>query len=77
MVYFLRHRHNMGSRGTSRFPDAVVYGKLGVLRLRDVPLRASLLRSGVPPGPTEFPSRDTPVVAASSSQLDIASGLDD
>ena len=38
VVYFLRHRHNMASRGSSRFPDAVVYGKLGVLRLRDVPL---------------------------------------
>jgi RNA-directed DNA polymerase len=39
VLYFLRHRHKVASRGTSRFSDAVVYGKLGVLRLRDVHLR--------------------------------------
>jgi len=39
VLYFLRHRHKVASRGTSCFSDAVVYGKLGVLRLRDVHLR--------------------------------------
>jgi RNA-directed DNA polymerase len=35
---FLRHRHKVHSRGSSGFSDAVVFGKLGVLRLRDVHL---------------------------------------
>jgi RNA-directed DNA polymerase len=35
---FLRNRRKVSSRGTSRFPEAVVFGKLGVLRLRDVHL---------------------------------------
>jgi RNA-directed DNA polymerase len=39
VLHFLRHRHKVASRGTSRFSDAVVYGKLGVLRLRHVHLR--------------------------------------
>jgi RNA-directed DNA polymerase len=39
VLYFLRHRHKMASRGTSHFSDAIVYGTLGVLRLRDVHLR--------------------------------------
>ncbi len=30
---FLKRRHKVQSRGTSRFPDAVVFGKLGVLHL--------------------------------------------
>jgi RNA-directed DNA polymerase len=36
--YFLRHRHKVSSRGYTIFSDAVVFGKLGVLRLRDVHL---------------------------------------
>ena len=36
--YFLRHRHKVSSRGTTRFSDAVVFGDLRVLRLRDVHL---------------------------------------
>src|SRR6202451_708032 len=35
---FLRHRHKVPSRGSAHFTDAVVFGKLGVLRLRDVHL---------------------------------------
>src|SRR5262249_14454699 len=35
---FLRHRHKVASRGATRFSDAVVFGDLGVLRLRDVHL---------------------------------------
>ena len=35
---FLRHRHKVHSRGSFGFSDAVVFGKLGVLRLRDVHL---------------------------------------
>ena len=31
---FLTRRHKVPSRGTRRFPDSVVFGKLGVLRLR-------------------------------------------
>jgi RNA-directed DNA polymerase len=31
---FLRHRHKVGSRGTTWFPDQVVFGQLGVLELR-------------------------------------------
>jgi RNA-directed DNA polymerase len=34
--HFLRHRHRVSSRGTSSFSDAVVFGRLGVLRLRHV-----------------------------------------
>jgi RNA-directed DNA polymerase len=36
--HFLRRRHTVQSRGTRRFSDDVVFGKLGVLRLRDVQL---------------------------------------
>ena len=36
--YFLRHRHKVASRGTARFSDPVVFGEMGVLRLRDVHL---------------------------------------
>jgi len=35
---FLRRRHKVQSRGTNRFSDEVVFGELGVLRLRRVPL---------------------------------------
>src|ERR1700681_3248031 len=35
---FLRHRHKEASRGATKFSDAVVFGDLGVLRLRDVHL---------------------------------------
>jgi RNA-directed DNA polymerase len=35
---FLRRRHGVKSRGTRRFSDAVVFGELGVLRLRQVHL---------------------------------------
>jgi RNA-directed DNA polymerase len=34
--HFLRRRHKVSSLGTSRFSDNIVFGKLGVLRLRDV-----------------------------------------
>jgi RNA-directed DNA polymerase len=34
--HFLRRRHKVSSLGTSRFSDKVVFGNLGVLRLRDV-----------------------------------------
>jgi RNA-directed DNA polymerase len=36
--YFLRHRHKISSSGFTIFSDAVVFGKLGVLRMRDVHL---------------------------------------
>jgi RNA-directed DNA polymerase len=36
--HFLRTRHKVQSRGTSRFSDEVVFGELGVLRLRRVQL---------------------------------------
>jgi RNA-directed DNA polymerase len=36
--HFLRRRHKVQSRGTTRFSDEVVFGELGVLRLRDVQL---------------------------------------
>ena len=36
--HFLRRRHKVQSRGTSRFSGEVVFGELGVLRLRDVQL---------------------------------------
>ncbi len=35
---FLTRRHQVQSRGTRRFSDAVVYGEVGVLRLRHVHL---------------------------------------
>ena len=35
---FLRRRHKVSSRGTNRFSDEVVFGELGVLRLRRVHL---------------------------------------
>jgi len=35
---FLRRRHKVSSRGSATFSDTVVFGKLGVLRLRDVHL---------------------------------------
>ncbi|WP_258052411.1 hypothetical protein [Mesorhizobium sp. INR15] len=42
---FLRKRHKVQGRGTQRFSDDIVFGKLGVLRLRRVhigpPPRAS------------------------------------
>jgi RNA-directed DNA polymerase len=34
--HFMRRRHKVSSLGTSRFSDKVVFGKMGVLRLRDV-----------------------------------------
>jgi hypothetical protein len=37
--HFLRHRHKVSSRGATRFSDAVVFGDLRVLRLRDGHLR--------------------------------------
>jgi RNA-directed DNA polymerase len=36
--HFLRRRHKVQSRGTTRFSAEVVFGELGVLRLRDVQL---------------------------------------
>ncbi len=36
--HFLRRRHKVHSRGTRRFSDEVVFGELGVLRLRHVQL---------------------------------------
>lgn len=36
--HFLRRRHKVPTRGTRRFPAEVVFGELGVLRLRDVQL---------------------------------------
>ena len=36
--HFLRRRHKVQSRGTNRFSAEVVFGDLGVLRLRDVQL---------------------------------------
>jgi RNA-directed DNA polymerase len=36
--HFLRRRHKVQSRGTTRFSDEVVFEQLGVLRLRDVQL---------------------------------------
>jgi RNA-directed DNA polymerase len=36
--HFLRRRHKVPTRGTNRFPAEVVFGELGVLRLRDVQL---------------------------------------
>ena len=36
--HFLRRRHQVSSRGTVRFSDEVVFGELGVLRLRRVQL---------------------------------------
>jgi len=38
MRHFVRHRHKEASRGATKFSDAVVFGDLGVLRLRDVHL---------------------------------------
>ncbi len=35
---FLRRRHQMPSRGIERFPEHVIYGKLGVMRLRTLHL---------------------------------------
>ena len=35
---FLRRRHKVPTRGNTRYSDAVVFGTLGVLRLRDVHL---------------------------------------
>ena len=36
--HFLRQRHKVASRGSTRFSDAVVFGHLRVLRLRDIHL---------------------------------------
>ena len=38
--HFLVRRHKVPSRGTRRYPDGVVFGDLGVLRLRRVHLGA-------------------------------------
>jgi len=38
---FLRRRHKVSSRGTTRWADTVVFGELGVLRLRSVHLASS------------------------------------
>jgi len=38
VLHFLRRRHKVPTRGTRRFSDAVVFGELGVLRLRHVHL---------------------------------------
>src|SRR6202162_6428179 len=35
---FLRHRHKVSSRGATSFSNAIVFGQLGVLRLRDAHL---------------------------------------
>src|SRR4051794_12643958 len=37
---FLRRRHKVSSRGTTQFSDGVIFGDLGVLRLRDVHFRS-------------------------------------
>jgi RNA-directed DNA polymerase len=37
---FLRRRHQVTSRGIQHFPDSVIYGKLGVVRLRTLHLRS-------------------------------------
>ena len=34
--YFLRHRHNVSTRGAAHFSDPVVFGELGVVGQRDV-----------------------------------------
>jgi RNA-directed DNA polymerase len=36
--HFLRRRHKVPSRGTTRFSDDVIFGELGVVRLRQVQL---------------------------------------
>ena len=38
--HFLRRRHKVRGRGIRRFPDEDIFGKLGVLRLRNVHLEA-------------------------------------
>ena len=38
--HFLVRRHKVPSRGTKRYSDGVVFGELGVLRLRRVHLGA-------------------------------------
>jgi RNA-directed DNA polymerase len=38
--HFLVRRHKVPTRGTKRFPDHVVFGKLGVLRLRHIHIGA-------------------------------------
>src|SRR5215471_13699308 len=40
--HFLRRRHKVPTRGTRCFSDEVVFGELGVLRLRDVQLNGRL-----------------------------------
>jgi RNA-directed DNA polymerase len=44
VVHFLRVRGKVHSRGTAQFSDAVVFGHLGVLRLRDAALRVASVR---------------------------------
>jgi RNA-directed DNA polymerase len=44
VVHFLRVRGKVHSRGTAQFSDAVVFGQLGVLRLRDAALRVASVR---------------------------------
>jgi RNA-directed DNA polymerase len=34
--HFLKRRHNVPTRGTRQFSRGKVYGKLGVVRLRDI-----------------------------------------
>lgn len=40
--HFLRRRHKVPRRGTTRFSAEVIFGKLGVLRLRRVYLESPL-----------------------------------
>ena len=40
--HFLVRRHKVPSRGTKRFPDHYIFGKLGVLRLRQIHIGAPL-----------------------------------
>ncbi len=44
--HFLKRRHKMTNRATRRLPIDAVFGRLGVVRLRDVHLRASPCASG-------------------------------
>ena len=47
--HFLRRRHKVPSRGTERFPVEVVFGELGVFRLRRFHLAPSCACPGVKP----------------------------
>jgi RNA-directed DNA polymerase len=46
VVHFLRRRHKVPTRGTRRFSDEMVFGELGVLRLRRVHLGPPPCASG-------------------------------